>query len=126
MPAGFTLFRYVIRTYLPNLLGKHGSSEPLSGSAGAHIGTLRNPVEDNRHKGFMQLESGGGGPSGSIERLFDGSSGTVHYTNAHPGLIGDRKEVDEEDGIPLHQIHVRDDVHVHGLSGGHGIEPSAN
>ena len=123
MPAGFTLFRHVIRTYLPNLFG---NSEPSNGPAAPHFGSLRSPVEENRHNGFIQLESGRGGTAGSIERLFNGSGGTVIYTNAYPGLIGDRKEVDEEGGIPLHQIHVRDDVHVHGLSGPKGIEQSAD
>ena len=116
MPASFVLVTHGIRTYLPNLFGTARNSEPLSGSAGAHVGTLRNPIEENKHKGFIQLASGRGETEGSIERLFDGTSNTGHYTNAYPGQIGDRKEVDEEGGIPLHQIHVRDDVHVHGLS----------
>ena len=126
MPAGFTFVRHVIRTYLPNLFVKYGSSKPLSRVAGAPIGPPRNPVEENRHKGFIKLGSGRGGTAGSNETLFDVSSGTVHYTNAYSGQIGDGKEVDEEGGIPLHQIHVRDDVHVHGLSGRNDIERSVD
>ena len=126
MPAVFILVRHGIRTHLPNLFGTPRKSGPLGGPAGAHIGTLRNSIEENRHKGFIQLESGRGDPAGSIERLFDGTSGTVHYTNAYPGQIGDQKEVDEEGGIPLPQIHVRDDIRVHGLSGPNGIERSAD
>lgn len=52
---------------------------------------------------------------GSVERLFDGTTGTIHDTDAYPGQIGDQKEADEEGGIPLHQIHVRDDIYVHGM-----------
>ena len=126
MPAGFTLIRHLIRTYLPSLFEKPGKLEPLGRPTGAHIGTLRNPIEESRHEDFIQLESGRSDTAGSMERLFDGSSGTVHYTNAYPGHIGDRKEVDEEGGIPLRQIHVRDDIHVHGLSGPNSIERSAD
>ena len=126
MPAIFSLVKYGIRNHMPNLFGTPGNLEPLGRPAGAHIGILRNPVEENKHKGLIQLETAKGGTVDSIERLFDGSSGTVHYTNAYPGQIGDRKEVDEEGGTALHQIHVRDDVHVHGLSGRDDIERSAD
>ena len=126
MPAIFVLLTHGIRTYWPNLFGTARNSAPLSGSASAHIGALRNPIEENKHKGFIQLENGRRDTAGSIERLFDGTSGTVHYTNAYPGQIGDRKEVDEEGGIPLHQIHVRDDIHVHGFRNRNSTEQSAD
>ena len=126
MPAVFVLVTHGIRTYFPNLFGTARSSEPLSGPAGAHNGSLRSPIEDNKHKGFVQLESGRSGTAGSIERLFDGSSGPNHYTNVYSGQTGGRKEVNEEVAIPLHQIHVRDGIHVHGLSGPNGMERSAD
>ena len=115
MPAVFILVKHGIRSYLPNLFGIPRNREPLGEPAGAQIGTLRNPIQENRHEGFIQLESGRSDTVGSIERLFDGTGGTVHDTNAYPGQIGDQMEADEEGGIPLHQIHVRDDIHVHGM-----------
>ena len=114
MPSIFNLVRHGIRNYLPNLFGTLRRSEPLGGPAGAHIGAIGNPIEDKKHKGFMQLESGRSGAACSNERLFDGTDGAVHYTNAYPGQIEAQKEVDGEGGIPLHQIHVRDDIHVQG------------
>ncbi len=108
LPSIFNLVIHGIRDHLPNLFGTLRKSEPLGGPAGAHIGALGNPIEENRHTGFMQLESGRRGTTGSNERLFEGPSG-IHYTNAYPGH--------EEGAIPLHQIRVRDDIHVHGLSG---------
>ena len=85
MPAIFTLLRYGIQSHMPNLFGTPRSLEPLGRPAGAHIGALRNPIDENKHKGFIQLENGRRDTAGSIERLFDGTSGTVHYTNAYPG-----------------------------------------
>ena len=126
MPAIFILVKHGIRSYLPNLFGTPRNPEPLCGPAGAHVGIPRNPIEDNRHKGFIQLESDRSDTVGSVDRLFDGTSGTVHDTNAYPGQIGDQKEADEEGRIPLHQIHVRDDIHVHGLSGRNSIERGAD
>ena len=114
LPSTFNLVKHGIRNYLPNLFGTLRKSEPLGGPAGAHIGVLGNPIERNRHTDFTQLESGRNGTAGSNERLFDGMGGTVHYTNAYPGQIGDQKEADVEGEIPLHQIRVRDDVYVHG------------
>ena len=126
MPAIFILVKHGIRNHMPNLFGLPGNMELLGRSAGAHIGKVRDPIEDNCYKGFIQLESGRGGTAGSIERLFDGTSGTIPCTNAYPGQIGDRKELDEEVEIPLHQIHVRDDIHIQGLSGRNSIERDAD
>lgn len=67
----------------------------------------------------MQLESGRNHNGGSNERLFDGVGGP--YATAYPSHQGDRKE-DTEQGIPLDQIHVRDDVYVDALSGRDALE----
>ena len=124
MPSIFNLVRHGIRTYTPNLFETLRKSEALGGPAGAHIGPLGNPIEENRHKGFMQLENGKIDKAGSEERLFDGTSRAVHYANAYPSQKRDQKEEDEEGGIPLHQIHVREEIHVDDLSGRRGLERS--
>lgn len=124
MPSIFNLVRHGIRTYTPNLFGTIRESEGLGGPTGAHIGPLGNPIEENRHKGFMQLENGKSDKAGSEERLFDGTSGAVHYTNAYPSQKRDQKEEDEEGGIALHQIHVREHIRVDDLHGREGLERS--
>ena len=124
MPSIFNLVRHGIREYAPNLFGTIKKSEALSGPAGARIGPLGNPIEENRHKGFMQLENGKSDKAGSEERLFDGTNGALHYTNAYPSQKGYQKQEDEEGGIPLHQIHVREDIHVDDLSGREGLKRS--
>ena len=124
MPSIFYLVRHGFRKYTPHLFKTLRKSEALGRPAGAHIGPLGNPIDENRHKGFMQLENGKNDKAGSEERLFDGTSGAVHYTNAYPSQKRDQKEEDEEGGIPLHQIHVREDIHVDDLSGPEGLERS--
>ena len=126
MPAGFTLVRHVLRTYLPNRSGKQGNLEPSGRPAGAHVGILGNPIEENSHKGFIQLEYGIRDTASSIEGPFNDTSGTGHYGNTYPGQIRDAKEEGEEVGFPLHQIDVKDDIHTHGLSGWNCIERGAD
>ncbi len=88
-------------------------SSPLQGPGGSHIGPLGNPIEENRHKGFVQLQNGRSDAESSNERLFDGTNGAMHYTTAYPNHHDrDPKAKDPERGIPLDQIHVRNDIHV--------------
>ena len=103
---------------MPKLFSRLSASEPLGGPRGSHIGAVGNPIEETGHRGFTQLQSDDKNTGDSSERLYDGMGGAAHYTTAYPGNIdGDQKQEDPENGIPLRQIHVRDDVHVDSLSG---------
>ena len=111
---------------MPNLFGTPRNLQNLGGPAGAHAGTLRNPIEESRHENFIQLESGRSDTAGSMERLVEGTSMTKYYKNAYPGQFRDPEEAGEEVEIPLHQIHVRDDIRVQESSSQNGIEPGAD
>ena len=113
LPSIFNLVKHGIRNYLPNWIATLRHSDPLQGPGGSHIGPLGNPIEENKHKGFVQLQSGRSDAESSNERLFDGGNRATHYTTAYPGHHDrDLKAEDPERGIPLDQIHVRDDIHV--------------
>lgn len=46
----------------------------------------------------------------SEERLFDNTSGTEHYSTAYPTKHGRDRDLGLR--IPLHKIHVREDVEI--------------
>ena len=101
------------------MFNRMNASKPLSGPAGSHIGPIGNPIDERRKNGFVQLQSGKSNTGVSEERLFDNTGETGHYTTAFPTQQG--RSGDPEMGIPLHQIHVREDVDIDTQSGGKAL-----
>ena len=124
MPSIFNLFKHGIRRYAPNLFTTLKVSEPVDGHAATHIGAIGNTIQDSKHKGFMQLESGKSYTEGSNERSFGGTGGSIHYTTAYPNQNRSQNEVDLDRGIPMNEIHIRDDIDVDTLAGRGGVKRS--
>lgn len=115
LPSIFNLVKHGVRIFSPSMSNRMNASKPLNGPAGSHIGAIGNPIEERRKNGFVQLQSGKQNTGVSEERLFDNTDGTEHYTTAFPAKHG--RHEDAELGIPLHQIHVREDVEIDTQSG---------
>lgn len=99
----------------------------MKGPGRSHIGPARNPIDENRHKGFIQLDHGRGDIEGSRARLFDGSSGSQNQAIAYPSRVAEGQQAfDVERDIPLNQIHVRDEVQVGKTERFHGRDTWEN
>ena len=113
LPSIFNLGKHGAKRYFPKLFDNLSESHPLSGPGGKHIGPAGNPIDDHKEKGFIQLRSDQSGATTSNERLYDGRDGLSHFTNAFTTSSDRRQEeADPEEGIQLHQIHVREDVDI--------------
>jgi hypothetical protein len=60
----------------------------------------------------MELASGRSDTEGSNKRLFHGTARAIHYTTAYPSQNRDHMEECPECGIPLHHIHVRNEIYI--------------
>ena len=113
LPSIFNLGKHGARRYFPKHFANFSESHPLSGPGGKHIGPAGNPIDDRKEKGFIQLRSDQSGATTSNERLYDGRDGLRHFTNAFTTSSDcQQEEADPEEGIQLHQIHVREDVEI--------------
>ena len=113
LPSIFNLGKHGARHYYPKLFVNLSESHSLSGPGGKHMRSAGNPVDDRKEKGFIQLRSDQSGATTSNERLYDGRDGLRHFTNAFTTSSDRRQEeTDPEEGIQLHQIHVREDVEI--------------
>ena len=116
LPSIFILAKNGVRWYRSNrkIFGLSDASKPLGGPAGSHIGPIGNPIDARPSKWFVQLKKGDRDLAEiSEEMLFDGTLGMKSHTVAYTGHDDHERGAENPDmGIPLHQIHVCEEVQV--------------
>ena len=113
LPSIFNLVKHGAEHFVPNLYAKLSGSHSSSGPGGKCLGIVGEPIYDRKERGFLQLGSERFNTTTSNERLYDGRNGASHYSAAFPATLErERREEDPEMDIPLHRIHVRDDIDI--------------